>query len=218
MSLPLQEHSQSCRVMRTKRLWIGLTLNSIKLIPGVRAVVLVHIHQVGASCGFSVPKYEFQEFRPTLNDFFEKRQASEDAGKKEDGIERYWAYKNALSMDNLPGLKRGYETAQKDAVKPIQKMVGPLAKKPIIPSKKLGTTISEMTGMEGSQLVLLVMLVLLGGLAALSFLAVEMGWLDGFATEGMRRTPNGVEFMVGKAAPAKPSHSAGTAGWTRREL
>jgi len=36
-----------------------------------------------------MPKYDFKEFRPTLNEFFEKRIANEEAGKKEDGIERY---------------------------------------------------------------------------------------------------------------------------------
>lgn len=72
-------------------------VNSVKIIPGVRAIVIVHIHQVGSSCGFSMPKYDFKEFRPTLNEFFEKRVASEEAGRKEDGIERYWAYKNQES-------------------------------------------------------------------------------------------------------------------------
>lgn len=37
----------------------------------------------------------------------------------------YWAFKNAESMDGLPGLRRGVETAKKDHVKPIKKMVGP---------------------------------------------------------------------------------------------
>lgn len=104
-------------------------------------------------------------------------------------------------MDNLPGLQRGYETAQNDAVKPIQKMVGPLAKTPLIPtkkSKKLSARIAEGTGMEGPQLVLLALLGLLGGLAVLSFVAVEMGWFDGFATGGTARTPSGLEFVVGE--------------------
>lgn len=63
--------------------------NRVNAIAGTRAIVLVHIHQVGSSCGFSVPKYDFKEFRPTLNEFFEKRVANEEAGRKEDGIERY---------------------------------------------------------------------------------------------------------------------------------
>jgi hypothetical protein len=40
---------------------------------------------------------------------------------------RYWAFKNAWSMDNLPGMKRGLEVAKQESVAPIKKMVGPLA-------------------------------------------------------------------------------------------
>jgi hypothetical protein len=42
-------------------------------------------------------------------------------------LDRYWAFKNAWSMDGLPGMKRGVETGKTDAVKPIKKMVGPHA-------------------------------------------------------------------------------------------
>jgi len=62
--------------------------NQVNAIAGTRAIVVVHIHQVGASCGFSVPFYEFKGFRSTLNDFFEKRVAAEEKGNKKDGIER----------------------------------------------------------------------------------------------------------------------------------
>lgn len=58
-----------------------------KLIPGARAVVLVHITQVGSSCGFSMPVYEFKEHRQTLNKFFEKKKIEEDEGKWRNGIE-----------------------------------------------------------------------------------------------------------------------------------
>lgn len=36
-----------------------------------------------------MPCYDFVSFRPTLNDFFEKRVKAEKEGKREDGIERY---------------------------------------------------------------------------------------------------------------------------------
>lgn len=65
-----------------------ITSQGVKTIPGTRSIILVDIDQVGTSCGFSVPKYDFVEFRPTLHDFFEKRVANEEAGKREDGIER----------------------------------------------------------------------------------------------------------------------------------
>ncbi len=47
------------------------------------------VHQVGSSCGYSMPFYDFKAFRPTLNQFFEKRVAAEEAGNHKDGIERY---------------------------------------------------------------------------------------------------------------------------------
>lgn len=109
----------------TKKFQEFVKEHNVKTIDGTRAVVVVHIHQVGSSCGFSMPLFDFKDFRSTLNDFFEKRVASEKAGKKEDGIERYWAFKNAESMDGLPGLRRGVETAKRENVKPIKKMVGP---------------------------------------------------------------------------------------------
>lgn len=62
--------------------------HGVKTIDGTRAVVVVHIHQVGSSCGFSMPLFDFKDFRSTLNEFFEKKVASERAGKREDGIER----------------------------------------------------------------------------------------------------------------------------------
>ena len=62
--------------------------NEVRTIDGTRAVVVVHIHQVGSSCGFSMPFYDFKDFRPTLNEFFEKRVAAEKAGNKEGGIEK----------------------------------------------------------------------------------------------------------------------------------
>lgn len=46
--------------------------HKVKTIPGTRSIIIVDIHQVGSSCGFSVPFYDFKEFRPTLNDHFKK--------------------------------------------------------------------------------------------------------------------------------------------------
>lgn len=87
----------------------------------------VDIHQVGSSCGFSMPFFDFVGYRDTLNNFFEKRVEAEERGDRKDGIERYWAYKNAESMDGLPGMRRAVETGRKEGVVPIKKMVGPLA-------------------------------------------------------------------------------------------
>lgn len=40
---------------------------------------------------------------------------------------RYWAYKNAWSMDGLPGMKRALVAAKTEGVAPIKKMIGPFA-------------------------------------------------------------------------------------------
>ncbi|KAK4936306.1 hypothetical protein LTR10_022783 [Elasticomyces elasticus] len=66
-----------------------ISSQNVTIIPGTRSIIMVDIHQVGTSCGFSMPLYDFVAFRPTLNDFFEKRVANEKAGKREDGIERF---------------------------------------------------------------------------------------------------------------------------------
>ncbi|KIV85196.1 hypothetical protein PV11_00923 [Exophiala sideris] len=104
-----------------------ISSQNVTIIPGTRSIIMVDIHQVGTSCGFSMPLYDFVAFRPTLNDFFEKRVANEKAGKREDGIERYWAYKNAFSMDGLPGMQRGLQTGLDEKVRPIKKMIGRMA-------------------------------------------------------------------------------------------
>ena len=91
----------------------------VTLKPGTRAVVRIDIHQVGSSCGFSMPRYDFKDFRcvlclpllcastsfpcrrqhhapakihsPTLDDFISKRVASDAAGRRADGLEHYWS-------------------------------------------------------------------------------------------------------------------------------
>ncbi|KAI1506015.1 hypothetical protein F5X99DRAFT_366868 [Biscogniauxia marginata] len=102
---------------------------NIDCIPGTRSVIMVDIHQVGSSCGFSVPLYDFKEFRTTLNDFFARKEEKFLQGKEDESMDRYWAFKNAWSMDGLPGMPRGLEAAKKYSVEPVKKMVGPLAPK-----------------------------------------------------------------------------------------
>ncbi|KAL2444315.1 hypothetical protein ABEF95_016599 [Exophiala dermatitidis] len=123
-----------------------ISSQNITTIPGTRSIIMVDIHQVGTSCGFSVPYYDFVSFRTTLHDFFEKRVANEKAGKRTQGIEHYWAHKNAWSMDGLPGLQRGVRTGDAENVKPIKKMVGPYApdKKP----RNTGTVHKRAFGLE----------------------------------------------------------------------
>ncbi|PSK60741.1 hypothetical protein B9Z65_891 [Elsinoe australis] len=102
----------------------------IDLIPGTRSIIMVDIHQVGTSCGFSVPYYDFKEYRPILNDFFANKEKKFKAGNASESMDRYWAYKNAWSMDGMPGMKRGLAAGEAEKVVPIKKMVGPLAASP----------------------------------------------------------------------------------------
>lgn len=62
--------------------------------PGARQVILMDIELVQTSCGFGVPLMDFVEHRSTLVDWASK--------KGEAGIRRYWAEKNAVSLDGLP--------------------------------------------------------------------------------------------------------------------
>ncbi|KAF2433956.1 hypothetical protein EJ08DRAFT_693988 [Tothia fuscella] len=111
----------------TKEFQDFITKHSITTIPGSRSIIVVDVHQAGSSCGFSVPFYEFKEHRTVLNDFFSNREKRFKEGKKEESIDRYWAYKNAWSMDGLPGLERALVTGKVEHVEPIKKMVGPHA-------------------------------------------------------------------------------------------
>ena len=47
--------------------------NSVEVIDATRSIIVVDVHQVGSSCGYSVPFYEFRDFRKTLNQVFEKK-------------------------------------------------------------------------------------------------------------------------------------------------
>ncbi|KAF2870388.1 hypothetical protein BDV95DRAFT_595895 [Massariosphaeria phaeospora] len=99
----------------------------VEAVPGARSVVVVHVQQVASSCGFSVPCYEFKGYRSVLNDFFAKKERAFRSGKADESMDQYWAYKSQLSIDGLPGMKRGYDYAQKHGVAPLKKMIGPWA-------------------------------------------------------------------------------------------
>lgn len=101
--------------------------HDVRAIPGSRAVVLVDIHQVGTSCGFSVPFYEFKEFRTTLNELFERKDNKFKEGDEKESMQRYWALKNSWSMDGLPALHIAQKTRKEERIEPLKKMVGPLA-------------------------------------------------------------------------------------------
>ncbi|KAK3319450.1 hypothetical protein B0H66DRAFT_268950 [Apodospora peruviana] len=101
--------------------------HDVNTIPGCRSIIVVDIHQVGGSCGFSVPFFEFKEFRTQLNEFNAKKAERFEQGKSTESFEKYWAFKNAKSMDGLPGLEIARKTAKEENIAPMKKMVGPLA-------------------------------------------------------------------------------------------
>ena len=65
-------------------------------IPGARAIITVAIERVQTSCGYSIPFLDYQDERPTLQQWA--------ARKGEDGLREYWAEKNVESIDGLPAL------------------------------------------------------------------------------------------------------------------
>jgi hypothetical protein len=63
--------------------------HQVECIPGTRSIIIVDVHQVGTSCGFSVPYYDFKDYRPILNDHFKKKAEREAAGHASDSMPRY---------------------------------------------------------------------------------------------------------------------------------
>lgn len=63
--------------------------NGVRCYNGTRSVIVVEVHQVGSSCGFSVPFYDFKEFRPTLLNHYDKLVAKwEKSGRVEDSLDQ----------------------------------------------------------------------------------------------------------------------------------
>ncbi|ETN46981.1 uncharacterized protein HMPREF1541_01171 [Cyphellophora europaea CBS 101466] len=156
---------------------------SITTIPGTRSIIKVDIHQVGTSCGFSVPYFDFVGHRDILNEHFRKKDARFRAGKEGESMPRYWAYKNAWSMDGLPAMKTGLEAAREHGVKPIRKMVGRAGEELAYASNKYGGG-RKVASLEQLLLVALVCL-LMGALAAVQGPAL-VGRLQAVAREAPR--------------------------------
>ena len=65
-------------------------------LPGARSIVVVDVERVADSCGYSIPRFDYVGERSTLIEWAER--------KGDDGLESYWAEKNAESIDGLPAL------------------------------------------------------------------------------------------------------------------
>ncbi|KAI1379946.1 hypothetical protein F4677DRAFT_299797 [Hypoxylon crocopeplum] len=127
---------------------------NIEVPPGTRSIIMVDIHQVGSSCGYSVPLFDFKEHRTTLDDFFKRKEDKFLAGNEKESMDRYWALKNAFSIDGLPGMKRGLEAGRVYGIEPVKKMVGPFA-------PKRGATLSTRNGFLVEHIVIIVLTLLL---------------------------------------------------------
>lgn len=69
---------------------------SFVLLPGTRGIIRCQVSRISESCGFSIPRYEFEEERDTLVRWAESKGAA--------GLKAYHEDKNATSIDGLPGL------------------------------------------------------------------------------------------------------------------
>ncbi|MEJ5255676.1 MAG: pyridoxamine 5'-phosphate oxidase family protein [Acidimicrobiales bacterium] len=67
-------------------------------LPGVRAVIVLHVERVSSSCGYGVPLMSYVGERETLAEWAER--------KGEKGLDAYRSQHNAVSIDGLPGLER----------------------------------------------------------------------------------------------------------------
>ena len=63
--------------------------HDVEIIPSSRSIIIVKVHQVASSCGYSVPFYEFRNFRTTLNEVFAKREKRFEEGKSEERRDRF---------------------------------------------------------------------------------------------------------------------------------
>jgi len=66
---------------------------------GVRSVIVVEVQRVSDSCGYGVPFMNFEEHRPTMDQWSQR--------KGPEGIRDYWAEKNRRSIDGLDGFEVG---------------------------------------------------------------------------------------------------------------
>ncbi|CAA7262532.1 unnamed protein product [Cyclocybe aegerita] len=89
---------------------------------GSRSVIVVDVHKVGTSCGFSIPFYAYKSDRMLLNKIAAQKELvdvkvesaalascddepdSEKLPLSDDGLKDYWKNHNAKSIDGLPGL------------------------------------------------------------------------------------------------------------------
>ncbi|KAL5117339.1 hypothetical protein ACEQ8H_004784 [Pleosporales sp. CAS-2024a] len=137
--------------------------------PGSRSIILIDIDQCATSCGFSVPYYDFVAHRPILDEHFAKKEEQFKQGNEKESMDYYWSWKSQLSIDGLPGMKRGYTYAMKNGTKPLKKMVGKAGEKV---ERNMALYRRRPIGALHLFMVLVLGMVI-GGAAALSFVTPE---------------------------------------------
>jgi hypothetical protein len=145
-----------------------VSTHNVPLKPGSRSIIMLDIDQCATSCGFSVPYYEFVGHRPILDDHFAKKEAKWKDGNEKESMDYYWAWKSQLSIDGLPGMKRGVEYAKRNGVKPLKKMVGKAGER-----VQVGMARRESVGLV-QLLLVLVLGIVIGGAAVVSFVSPEV--------------------------------------------
>ncbi|MDP1680426.1 MAG: pyridoxamine 5'-phosphate oxidase family protein [Burkholderiales bacterium] len=91
--LILRLYGKGALVMPDDAEWAAL-YNLFPPIPGARQIVVLTIESLQTSCGFGVPRYEYNGERDDLVNWANK--------KGEDGLRQYRADKNRISIDGLP--------------------------------------------------------------------------------------------------------------------
>ena len=64
--------------------------------PGIRSIIVVHVSRIIDSCGYSIPRYDYQGERDILSKWA--------TSKGEQGVTEYQQQKNRESLDGLPGV------------------------------------------------------------------------------------------------------------------
>lgn len=87
-------------------------------LAGSRSVIVIDVHKVGTSCGYSVPFYQFQSHRRLLNQKSAKLEARDKEWESEhpsesteipaNGLRAYWKA-HSSSIDGLPSLMTCFE-------------------------------------------------------------------------------------------------------------
>ncbi|MBC6461972.1 pyridoxamine 5'-phosphate oxidase family protein [Actinomadura sp. HBU206391] len=88
---------------------------------GVRSIIVVHIHRIADSCGYSVPYMGFAGERPMLDDQHGRRSADQWPER---------VARNAASIDGLPALEPDHPAPLSQGPAPLSQGPAPLSQGP----------------------------------------------------------------------------------------